>query len=446
MNLIGTLQTFNSIVWGVPLLVMLIGCGGYLTYKLQFIQFSKLKYAFKSVVKHSDETTAQGDVSSVASLLLALAATVGMGNVIGVAAAIKVGGPGALFWMWIAGVLGMATQYSEALLSIKYRVVDSKGQMLGGPMIYLDKGLKMPVFGKMFAFFAIGTALFGTGNVSQSQTITETFNSVFNIPIPVTSVFLGIIVAFLAFSGIQNLTRMVQITIPFIISLYVLGALILILLNIHLLPKTLIDIFGSAFSLQSINGGMVGTAIAISIKQGFRRGTFSSEAGMGSTPIAAAAARTTFAAHQGTMFMLVAFVDTIVINTLTGLLILFSGTHKLGISTSDMVYRAFNISLEAIGFGEIILTVSVVFFTLTTLITWQYYGERCVVYLFGYKAVLFYKVLFISIVMLGGYINSELIWLVADTGNALMVIPNVIALLLLSPVVIEETRMYFGNL
>jgi len=444
-SLLKWLQTINSFLWGVPLLVMLIGCGGYLTYQLKGIQIRKLKSAIVSVIKHKDESDAEGDVSSVASLLLALAATIGMGNVIGVATAIKVGGAGALFWMWIAGILGMATQYSEALLSIKYRIVDSKGQMLGGPMIYLDKGLKMPVLGKIFAIFAIGTALFGTGNFSQSQTVTETFRFIFNIPIPVTSVILGLIVAFLAFTGIKNLTRMAVITMPFIMFLYIFGALILVSLNIHLLPQTLLEIFNSAFSFKSINGGLIGTGIVMAIKQGFRRGTFSSEAGMGSTPMAAATARTSFPAHQGMIFMLVTFVDTIVINSITGLLILFSGTYKLDMPVNDMVFKAFDISFGGLWFGRIILTVSIIFFTFTTLITWQYYGERCVVYLFGYKAVPFYKVLFIGVVVLGGYLNSEVVWLIADTGNALMVIPNIIALVLLAPVVVKETQLYFDD-
>lgn len=441
-----TLEFINTFLWGVPMLVLLIGCGGYLTYKLRFIQFRKLKYAINAVYKNVDEAGVDGDISSLASLLLALAATIGMGNVIGVAAAVKLGGAGALFWMWIAGLLGMATQYSEAVLSLKYRFKDSKGHILGGPMIYLEKGLKKPFLGKLFAFFAIITALLGTGNFSQSQTISNVFFNVFNIPGPVASIILGVFVAMLAFSGIKSLSRMVIITIPFIIALYVGGCLILIVANIGQLPQTFASIFISAFSFKSLSGGITGSMIAMAIKSGLQRGTFSNEAGLGTTAIAAATGRSSFTAHQGAIFMLISLIDTLVINTLTGLVILMSGVHLKSLSSNEMIYQAFNMSFSSIGLGEIVLTVSIVFFTFTTLITWQYYGERCVIYLIGQSAVPIYKMLFILLVMLGGYIQSDLIWLIADAGNAMMAIPNLIALFLLSPIVIQETKMYFRDL
>jgi len=443
--LLEILSKIDDILWGLSLLFLLMGTGLFLTYRLRFLQFRKLFLALKYVFKPVNEEGAEGDVSSRSALFIALAATIGTGNIIGVTTAIKVGGPGAIFWMWIAGWVGMVTKYSGAMLSVKYRKRDAKGNMAGGPMYYLEYGVGSKLLAKMFAVFAIIASIAGIGVMPQINSITELFRVQFNVPILVSSIALCILVGYITLGGIKTISRIAGIVIPFVAAFYIIGASILILLNFTAVPEAIKLIVSSAFNPASMAGGASGTAIALAIQHGIRRGIFSSECGLGSAPIAAAAAKTNSPVRQGLIGMTGVFFDTIIINTLTGLLIIMSGRYGMNMIESEIINIAFTKGMLLGGLGEIVLVVSLIFFSFTTIIGWNYYGERCVTYLFGAKRIPYYKWLFIFMILVSGNVELDIVWMLSDVSNALMALPNILGLIILSPLIVRETNAYFES-
>jgi AGCS family alanine or glycine:cation symporter len=446
-NLLNILNKLDGIVWGPPLLILLVGTGIYLTIRLGVLQVSKLPLAMKYLFsKQSDDDFGEGDVSSFAALCTALSATIGTGNIVGVATAIKMGGPGALFWMWMAAFFGMATKYAEGLLAVKYREVDENGQMSGGPMYYIEKGLGNKFLAKMFAIFGVGVAWFGIGTFPQVNAIVEATQITFKLPKIVTAVVLTVLVALVIIGGIKNIAAVAEKTVPFMAVFYIVGSLLIIILNIKLLPGTLALVVKSAFTSTAMTGGFAGATIMIAIQSGVARGVFSNESGLGSAPIAAAAAKTKSCVRQGLISMTGTFIDTIIICTMTGLVLIMSGAWTSEFSGAAMTNAAFSGSLPFINIGQLIVTIGLIFFAFTTILGWSYYGERCVEYLLGVKGIKPYRYIYIILVAMGAFLKLEMVWIIADIVNGLMAIPNLIALLGLSGVIIAETKLYFDNI
>ena len=444
------LNFIDNLVWGPPLLILLVGTGLFLTFRLKFIQIIKLPLALKYLFSKEDDTTKQGDVSSFAALCTALAATIGTGNIVGVATAIKAGGPGALFWMWFAAFLGMATKYSEGLLAVKYRVKDKNGQMSGGPMYYIEKGLGIKWLAKMFAFFGIGVAFFGIGTFAQVNAISEAVNHTFNIPLTITILIITLLVTLVTLGGIKSISKVAEKTVPFMAIFYFLGALIILLFNYTKIPAAFNTILTSAFNPTAAFGGFLGSTVAVAVRNGIARGVFSNESGLGSAPIAAAAAKTDSCVKQGLISMTGTFFDTIVICTMTGLVLIISGVWSSStLKASNMTNEAFANALPISNIGGYIVTIGLIFFAFTTILGWNYYGERCTEYLFGVKGIKPYKFIFIIIIASSIIIkdfNLDFIWITADIVNGLMAIPNLIGILGLSGVIISETRLFFNKL
>ncbi|WP_312833281.1 alanine/glycine:cation symporter family protein [Sedimentibacter saalensis] len=438
------LEKADSFIWGPPLLMLLVGTGIYLTFKLGLIQVFKLPLALKLVFSKDTDSNAQGDVSSFGALCTALAATIGTGNIVGVATAIKAGGPGALFWMWVAAFFGMATKYGECLLSVKYRVVDENGQMSGGPMYYIERGLGNKVLAKMFAAFGVGVAFFGIGTFPQINAITDAVKITFNIPVLATSIVITAIVALVTLGGIKSIAKISEIIVPFMAVFYVLGALFIMISNIQLIPQTFLLVIKSAFTPTAATGGFLGASVMYAMRNGVARGVFSNESGLGSAPIATAAAKTNSCVKQGLISMTGTFFDTIIICTMTGLMLIMTGVWNGSLQGASMTNEAFNQGLPVI--GPYIVTVGLIFFSFTTILGWNYYGERCTEYLFGVKAIKLYRLIFIVLVGAGSFLKLDMIWILADIVNGLMAIPNLIALIGLRGVIASETRLYFEGL
>lgn len=439
------LQEINSFVWGPPLLILLVGTGIYLTVRLGLIQVLKLPLAMRYLFsKNSEDQGGQGDVSSFAALCTALAATIGTGNIVGVATAIKVGGPGALFWMWLAGFFGMATKYAECLLSVKYRVVDENGEMSGGPMYYIEKGLGNKWLAKAFAFFGIGVALFGIGTFAQINSITEAVDLTFNIPVSVTALIITVLVALITLGGIKSISKAAEIIVPFMTVSYVVSSLLIICLNIEALPSTIVLVVKSAFTPTAATGGFLGASVMLAIRSGVARGVFSNESGLGSAPIATAAAKTNSCVRQGLISMTGTFFDTIIVCTMTGLILIMTGQWQGSHAGASMTNMAFEQGLN--GWGSYVVTIGLIFFAFTTILGWNYYGERCTEYLFGVKGIKPYRYIFILLVSVGAFLKLDLIWILADIVNGLMALPNLIALIGLRHVVNNETTIYFQQL
>lgn len=439
------LQQINSFVWGPPLLILLVGTGIYLTVRLGLIQVLKLPLAMRYLFsKNSEDQGGQGDVSSFAALCTALAATIGTGNIVGVATAIKVGGPGALFWMWLAGFFGMATKYAECLLSVKYRVVDENGEMSGGPMYYIEKGLGNKWLAKAFAFFGIGVALFGIGTFAQINSITEAVDLTFNIPVSVTALIITVLVALITLGGIKSISKAAEIIVPFMTVSYVVSCLLIICLNIEALPSTIVLVVKSAFTPTAATGGFLGASVMLAIRSGVARGVFSNESGLGSAPIATAAAKTNSCVKQGLISMTGTFFDTIIVCTMTGLILIMTGQWQGSHAGASMTNMAFEQGLN--GWGSYVVTIGLIFFAFTTILGWNYYGERCTEYLFGVKGIKPYRYIFILLVSVGAFLKLDLIWILADIVNGLMALPNLIALIGLRHVVNSETTIYFQQL
>ena len=434
-------KALDSLVWGAPLLVLLVGTGIYLSTRLRLLQVLKLPLAFKLIFA---EDKGEGDISSFAALATALAATVGTGNIVGVATAIKAGGPGALFWMWIAAFFGMATKYAEGLLAIKYRTKDANGEVSGGPMYYIINGMgkKWKPLAIFFALAGILVAFLGIGTFSQVNSITASLKNSFNWSPQIVSILIAIVVAVIIFGGIQSIAKVSEKLVPFMAAAYIIATLIVIFMHYNHIIPAIEQVFSGAFTGTAAVGGFAGVVVKEAIQNGIARGVFSNESGLGSAPIAAAAAKTHEPAEQGLISMTGTFIDTLVICTLTGLSILVTGKWTVkGLEGAPLTQSTFATVFGNI--GVLVLTLCLVLFAFTTILGWSYYGERCFEFLFGVKHINIYRSIFIIMVALGGFLELDLIWTIADIVNGLMAIPNLIALLALSPIIIAETRNYF---
>lgn len=444
MTIESILSAIDSFIWGAPLLILLSGTGLYLTLRLGFIQIRYLPRALGYLFKK--DKGGKGDVSSFAALCTALAATIGTGNIVGVATAVQAGGPGAIFWMWLVALLGMATKYAECLLAVKYRVRDKNGFMAGGPMYYIERGLGIKWLAKLFALFGVMVAFFGIGTFPQVNAITHAMQDTFNIPILVTAIIVTLLVGLIILGGVKRIATTSSVIVPFMAILYVTTSLVIILLNIEKVPDAILLIIDSAFDPQAALGGAVGLTVMKAIQSGVARGIFSNESGLGSAPIAAAAAQTREPVRQGLISMTGTFLDTIIVCTMTGIVLVLTGAwNNPELAGATVTNYAFAQGLGT-SIGATIVTVGLLFFAFTTILGWCYYGERCFVYLAGIRAIKIYRLTYIILVGLGAFLHLNLIWIIADIVNGLMAFPNLIALIGLRKVVVEETKDYFQRL
>ena len=444
MTIESILSAIDSFIWGAPLLILLSGTGLYLTLRLGFIQVRYLPRALGYLFKK--DKGGKGDVSSFAALCTALAATIGTGNIVGVATAVQAGGPGAIFWMWLVALLGMATKYAECLLAVKYRVRDKNGFMAGGPMYYIERGLGIKWLAKLFALFGVMVAFFGIGTFPQVNAITHAMQDTFNIPVLVTAIIVTLLVGLIILGGVKRIATASSVIVPFMAILYVTTSLVIILLNIEKVPDAISLIIYSAFDPQAALGGVVGFTVMKAIQSGVARGIFSNESGLGSAPIAAAAAQTREPVRQGLISMTGTFLDTIIVCTMTGIVLVLTGAwNNSELAGATVTNYAFAQGLGT-SIGATIVTVGLLFFAFTTILGWCYYGERCFVYLVGIRGVKLYRLAYIVLVGLGSFLHLNLIWIISDIVNGLMAFPNLIALIGLRKIVIEETKDYFQRL
>ena len=456
------LATVDNLVWGVPLMVLIMAGGILLTARLGLLQMRRLPLALKWMFKNEEE--GDGEISSFAALCTALSATIGTGNIVGVATAVCAGGPGALFWMILAAFFGMATKFSEGLLAVKYRVVAEDGHSLGGPFYYIEKGMgtKWKWLAKIFAFFGVCVGLFGIGTFSQVNGISSAVQNFFdpnksncvNIPflgeyswaVVISSLILAACVAAILIGGLKRIATVSQIIVPFMAVIYLIFSVALILLNITEIPAAIVTVVKGAFNPSAVTGGVVGTMI-VSMQKGVARGIFSNEAGLGSAPIAAAAAQTKEPVRQGLVSMTGTFIDTIVICTMTGLSIVLTGAWKVeGLQGVQVTTYAFNEGLPIPAtISSFLLMLCLVFFAFTTILGWDYYSERCLEYLTkgNQKAIKIFRWLYIFAVFIGPYMTVSAVWTIADIFNGLMALPNMIALFALNGVVVAETKKFF---
>jgi alanine or glycine:cation symporter, AGCS family len=443
------LGELGGIIWGPYVLIpLLLLTGLYLTVRLGGLQFRKLGSALRLALFERKDAEAQtGDVSQFQALTTALAATVGTGNIVGVATAISIGGPGALFWMWVTGLLGMASKYSEAFLAVRFRTTDAKGEISGGPQYYLERGIRNG-FGKFLAiFFAIAAALaaFGIGNMTQGNAIASNVEGSFGVPTWITGIVLAVLTLAVLVGGIRAIGRVTAALVPFMILFYVLGALFILLVNVAALPQAIALIFTDAFTGTAAVGGFAGSAIMLAVQMGVARGLFSNESGMGSAAIAAAAAQTTHPVRQGLVSMTQTFIDTIIVVTCTGLVLITTGVWEQGADfAATMTGDAFSQGLPG-QWGHYVVTIGLVMFAYSTILGWAYYGERCMERLFGRPAVMPYRVVFSLVVFVGCTVPLAVVWNFADVMNGLMALPNLLGLLLLSGLVVRETRHYLDH-
>lgn len=430
----------NSFVWGVPMLVLILGTGLFLMLGLRLMPLRNIGRAFRMLFAGRKSTQA-GDITPFQALMTSLSATIGTGNIAGVATAIALGGPGALFWMWCTALVGMATKYAEAVCAVQYRERDANGDYSGGPMYYIKNGLSPNWRWLAVAFAGFGAvAGFGIGNGVQANSVADALNSSFGIDPRITGGVLLLAVAAVVLGGVKRIADVAGVLVPFMAIAYLLAGLVVIALSASELPGVIALVFESAFTGTAATGGFAGAAMWAAIRFGVARGIFSNEAGLGSAPIAHAAAKTNNPVEQGMVAMLGTFIDTIIVCSVTGFVILLSGVWTSGDSGAPLSAAAFDSLIPG---GEYVVSIGLVLFAFTTILGWSYYCERCIVYLLGVKAVLPFRLLWVLAIPLGAVAELEFIWLLADTLNALMAIPNLIALLLLSPVVFTLTREYF---
>ena len=457
------IKWLDGAIWGLPLIIFILAAGIFMTIRLGGLQIRKLPKALKYMVKN--EEGGHGEVSSFGALCTALSATIGTGNIVGVATAVVAGGPGALFWMWIAAFFGMATKFSEGVLAIKYRHICEDGHVLGGPFYYIEKGMgkRWKWLAKLFAFFGMCVGLFGIGTFTQVNGISSAvknffdadsrhtvnlFGAEYSYTVIIAGVIVAVCVALVILGGLGRIAQVSQIVVPFMAIIYVVFCVLLLGFNYQAIPNALAAIVEGAFNPQAVTGGIVGS-IAIAMQMGIARGIFSNEAGLGSAPIAAAAAKTKEPVRQGLVSMTGTFIDTIVICTMTGLCIVITGSWNVGLEGVAVTTRAFQNGLPFDPkSASFILMACLVFFAFTTILGWDYYGERCLEYFSGgsQKAVLIYRWLYILAVFFGPYMTVEAVWNIADIFNGLMAFPNLIAIVALSGVVCKETRDYFKRL
>ena len=442
-SILPALSAVDSVLWGPPLIILLVGTGIFLTIRLKLLQVLRLPLALRLIFKAKNQ--GKGDVSSFKALCVALAATVGTGNIVGVATAVKVGGPGAIFWMWIAAFFGMATKYAEGLLAVKYRSVDANGEIAGGPMFYIRNGLgeKWKPLAVFFAIACILVAFLGIGTFPQVNAIVDSMAITFAFPRVATDVILTVFIAAVTIGGLQSISKVASKLIPFMALFYIAISLGLIVLFIDRLPSAIALILDGAFTGTAAAGGFAGSTIMIAMQNGIARGVFSNESGLGSAPIAAAAAKTKWPAEQGLISMTGTFIDTIIICTMTGLALVLTDVWQGDAAGAAMTTAAFASTYGSV--GSQLLTISLILFAFTTILGWNYYGERAVIYLTGTKGVLPYRLIFIVLIASGAFLKLEAIWVLADIVNGLMAIPNLIALIALSGVVVAETNRYIDR-
>lgn len=442
--LVDVLNQIDSIVWGPWLLILLVGTGVFLSCRLGFLQVMKLPRALKLIFFARNK--GDGDIDSFKALCTALAATVGTGNIVGVATAIKLGGPGALFWMWLAAFFGMATKFSEGCLAVKFRQVDDQGNIAGGPMYYIEMGLgkKWKPLAVAFALFGIMTAMLGSGTTTQMNAIISSVNAGFGVSTYITCAIVTILVAIITFGGLQSISKTASKIVPAMAVIYFIVTVIFLIMNASELPHAVGEAISGAFNGTAAAGGFAGAGIMLTIRSGIARGLYSNESGLGSAPIVAAAAKTKWPAEQGLISMTGTFIDTIIICTLTGLTIIVSGVWTGTTNGAEMTQAAFATTYGSL--APFILTISLTLFAFTTIIGWNYYGERCWEYLFGTKTIKLYRIGYIAILASAVFLKLEAIWSLADIVNGLMAIPNLIALLGLSGVITAETKKYFNHL
>lgn len=463
------LSTIDDFVWGIPLIVLILAVGIFLTVRLKGLQITKMPMAIK-LIKDNEKTGEHGEVSSFGALCTALSATIGTGNIVGVATAIVAGGPGAMFWMWLAALLGTATKYSECLLSVKYRVVAEDGHIIGGPFYYIENGMgkSWKWLAKIFAFFGVGVGLFGIGTFTQVNGITSavqnffdpndvhtvhlfgvtSFGADYSISVIIAGLIITICVALVIIGGLKRISKVAEVIVPFMAILYVAVALIILICNITKIPGALVEIVQGAFGLRAAAGGALG-AMIVAMQKGIARGIFSNEAGLGSAPIAAAAAQVKEPARQGLISMMGTVIDTLVICTMTGLSIVITGSWDMGLEGVAVTDKAFQLGLPLPDqVCSFLLMICLVFFAFTTILGWDYYSERCLEYLCGgkQKVVKVYRWFYILAIFIGPYMTVSAVWTIADIFNGLMAIPNLIALVALSGVVVAETKVYFDGL
>ena len=437
----------NGIVWGPMMLVLILGVGLFLMLGLKLMPILKLGTGFSllwSGRSADEKDQKEGEIPPYQALMTALSATVGTGNIAGVATAVFLGGPGALFWMWCTALVGMATKYAEAVLAVKYREVDEEGRHVGGPMYYIKNGLgsKWAWLGTLFAIFG-ACAAFGIGNTVQSNSVADVLQSNFGLNVWATGIIMMVLVGAVLIGGIKRIGSVAGALVPLMAIAYLVAGLVVLGINSEAIPTALDLIFTNAFTGTAAEGGFAGAAVWMAIRFGVARGIFSNEAGLGSAPIAHAAAQTNDPVRQGLVAMLGTFIDTLVICTITGLVIITSGEWTSGVSGAALTSAAFANALP--GLGNYLVAISLAIFAFTTIIGWSFYGERCIEFLFGVNAITPYRVLWILAVPLGAGLSLDFIWLLADTLNAMMAIPNLVALALLSPVVFKLSREYFAK-
>lgn len=458
------LVKIDDLVWGVPLIVLILAAGIFLTCRVKLLQVFHLPKALKYMFQN--EKDGVGEVSSFGALCTALSATIGTGNIVGVATAIVAGGPGALFWMIVAAFFGMATKYSEGLLAVKYRTIDDKGHALGGPFYYIEKGMgkNWKWLACLFAFFGVCVGLFGIGTFTQVQGVTNAVKSFFdpegkNIAfslfgndyswaVVIAGIIISVCVALVVIGGIKRIAKVSEFVVPFMAVLYIVVCLFIVIVNINKIPAAIVEIVEGAFGIRAVAGGALG-AIIVAMQKGIARGIFSNEAGLGSAPIAAAAAQTKEPVRQGLVTMTGTFIDTIVVCTLTGLTIVMTDSWNMGLDGVDVTMRAFNYGLPFLPerITSFMLMICLVFFAFTTILGWDYYSERCLEYLTGGKkwAIQVFRWAYIACVFIGPYMTLKAVWTIADIFNGLMALPNIIALIALSGVIAKETKNYFDR-
>jgi alanine or glycine:cation symporter, AGCS family len=441
------LEAVADFVWGPWLLIpVLLLTGLYLTIVLKALQFHKLGYALWLALIKRKEEGAEGDISHYQALAVALAATIGVGNIAGVATAIFLGGPGALLWMWITGLVGMATKYSEAFLGVKFRRVDAKGEQSGGPQFYLSEGIRGPLGSVLAIFFAIAAAIaaFGIGNMVQSNTVAASIQEEFGVEVWVTGLILTVGAGIVILGGIRWIGRFTALFVPFMAIAYIIGATWVIVVNIDALPAALGLVFSDAFTGTAATGGFAGATVMMVIRFGVARGIFSNESGLGTGGIAAAAAQTSNPVRQAMVSMTQTFLDTLVVVSFTGLAIITTGAWTSGETGAVLTRLAFEEGLPG-EWGGIIVTLSVAFFAFSTLLGWAYYGERNMDRLFGRVAVTPYRLVFVVVIFIGAVQELEVVWTFADIMNGLMALPNLIGLLIMSGLIVRETRAFFAE-
>jgi AGCS family alanine or glycine:cation symporter len=434
------IDQINGFVWGPVMLTLLLGTGIFLTIGLKGMTISHIPYAFKQLFR-GRQGSGDGEISPFNALMTSLSSTIGMGNIAGVATAIGLGGPGALFWMWCAAFVGMATKYAEAVLAVNYRETDEAGRKVGGPMYYIKNGLgdKWKWLGGAFALFG-SLAGFGLANTVQSNAVSQVLETNFNVPTVISGIVMAVLVGGVLLGGIKRIASVAGKLVPFMAALYMTATFIILVMNAPAIPAAIILVVDSAFNGAAATGGFAGATLMLALRMGIARGIFSNEAGLGSAPIAHAAAETNSPVRQGTIAMLGTFIDTLIICTMTGLVLIVTGVWSGEPQGAAMTLAAFT---GALPYGDIILSLCVALFAFTTMLGWSYYGERCAEFLLGPRVITPFRVLWVIGIFVGTQMSLELVWKMTDALNGLMAIPNLIALLLLSPVVFKLTREYF---